>query len=99
MRTFGELLIDCGEDRTRFLAEHIPDATLVELPGDDALPWIGAAEPVLNEIEKAVTGEVRAKRAGDFDRTSPTVDGEHPGARSLVARARDTTMLGQFQRM
>ena len=64
MRTFGELLIDCGEDRTRFLAEHIPDATLVELPGDDALPWIGAAEPVLNEIEKAVTGEVRAKRAG-----------------------------------
>jgi pimeloyl-ACP methyl ester carboxylesterase len=40
----------------RFLAEHIPDATLVELPGDDGLPWIGAAEPVLNEIEKGVKG-------------------------------------------
>jgi class 3 adenylate cyclase len=40
----------------RFLAERIPGATLVELPGEDALPWIGEAGPVLAEIERAVTG-------------------------------------------
>ena len=41
----------------RFIAERIPDAVLVELPGEDSLPWIGAAGPVLDEIERAVTGK------------------------------------------
>jgi class 3 adenylate cyclase len=56
----------------RFLAERIPDAVLVELPGEDSLPWIGEAEPVLDEIEKAVTGQVRANRA-DPERVLATV--------------------------
>jgi pimeloyl-ACP methyl ester carboxylesterase/class 3 adenylate cyclase len=40
----------------RFLAERIPGATLVELPGSDALPWIGEPDPVLDEVETFVTG-------------------------------------------
>jgi pimeloyl-ACP methyl ester carboxylesterase len=40
----------------RYIAEHVPGARLVELPGDDHLPWIGDAEPILGEIEEFVTG-------------------------------------------
>jgi class 3 adenylate cyclase len=56
----------------RFLAEHIPDATLVELPGDDALPWIGEAQPVLDEIERAATGNAPTHRERS-DRVLATV--------------------------
>jgi class 3 adenylate cyclase len=44
----------------RLLAERIPDAKLVELPGVDALPWIGEADAVLEQIELFLTGERRA---------------------------------------
>jgi class 3 adenylate cyclase len=40
----------------RYLAEHIPDATLVELAGDDHLPWIGDSDAILGEIEEFLTG-------------------------------------------
>ena len=41
---------------TRIVADRIPGATLVELPGVDALPWFGESEPVLTEIRAFVTG-------------------------------------------
>ena len=41
---------------TRVVAERIPGARLVELPGVDALPWFGESEPVLAEIRGFVTG-------------------------------------------
>lgn len=40
----------------RYLAEHIPDATLVELGGGGHLYWVGNPEATLNEIEQFVTG-------------------------------------------
>jgi class 3 adenylate cyclase len=36
---------------SRYLAERIADARYVEVPGADALPWIGDADPILSEIE------------------------------------------------
>ena len=38
------------------MAERIPNATLVELPGSDALPWVGDWESVTDEIQEFVTG-------------------------------------------
>ncbi len=38
------------------LAEQIPGARYVELPGIDHLPWAGDTEPVLGEIEEFLTG-------------------------------------------
>jgi len=35
----------------RYLAERIPGATFVELPGDDHLPFVGDQEEILTEIE------------------------------------------------
>jgi class 3 adenylate cyclase len=40
----------------RYLAERIPGAELVELPGADHWPWAGDADTVLGEIEEFVTG-------------------------------------------
>ena len=40
----------------RDLAERIPGARYVELPGDDHLPWSGDTEAVLGEVEEFLTG-------------------------------------------
>jgi DNA-binding SARP family transcriptional activator/pimeloyl-ACP methyl ester carboxylesterase len=41
-------------ENSRYLAEHIPDAELVELPGVDHEPWIGDSEPVFAAVERLV---------------------------------------------
>jgi class 3 adenylate cyclase len=41
----------------RYLADHIPEATYVELPGADSFPFhTGDHTPLLNEVEKFLTG-------------------------------------------
>jgi class 3 adenylate cyclase len=45
-----------GIGHARYLAEHIPGAKLVELPGSDLLYWVGDTGPMLDEIEEFVTG-------------------------------------------
>jgi class 3 adenylate cyclase len=40
----------------RYLARHIPGARLVELPGDDHLPWVGDTDALVDEIEEFLTG-------------------------------------------
>jgi DNA-binding SARP family transcriptional activator/pimeloyl-ACP methyl ester carboxylesterase len=41
---------------TRFMGEHIPGARVVELPGNDHLPWEGDREALLDEIERFLSG-------------------------------------------
>ena len=53
-----------------YLAEHIPDATLLEQPGDDHLPWLGDADGALDAIEEFVTG---SRHHVDEDRILATV--------------------------
>jgi pimeloyl-ACP methyl ester carboxylesterase len=45
-------------DNSRYLAEHIPAAQLLELPGVDHDPWVGDTVPVLQAVE-AFLAEVR----------------------------------------
>ncbi len=40
----------------RYLAEHIPGAKFVELPGDDHIPWWGEQDRLMEEIQEFVTG-------------------------------------------
>lgn len=40
----------------RYIAEKIPGAEFVELPGDDALPWLGDVDPVVDAIDSFLTG-------------------------------------------
>jgi class 3 adenylate cyclase len=40
----------------RYLAEHIPHSTYIELPGADTLYWVGDTTELLDEVEEFVTG-------------------------------------------
>jgi pimeloyl-ACP methyl ester carboxylesterase/class 3 adenylate cyclase len=43
-------------EQARHLAKSIPNARLVELPGEDHIPFLGDADALLDEIEEFVTG-------------------------------------------
>jgi len=58
--------VECG----RYLAEHIPAARLVVLPGMDHIPFYGDAEGYAEEIEEFLTG---ARHAPLSDRILTTV--------------------------
>ena len=45
------------------MAERIPGAKCVELPGIDHMPWVGDSDAMLDEVEQFLTGARRA-RAG-----------------------------------
>ncbi len=57
-------------EQARSLAERIPGAKLVELPGSDHTPWVGDADVVLSEIEEFLTG---ARHTAEADRVLATV--------------------------
>lgn len=54
----------------RYLAEKIPGARYVEIPGGDHFPFVGDAEPLFDELERFLTGERRSLEA---DRVLATV--------------------------
>jgi pimeloyl-ACP methyl ester carboxylesterase len=57
-------------DRSRYMGERIPDAKIVELPGNDHMPWLGDQDAAIDEIEEFLTG-VRPHPA--LDRVLATV--------------------------
>jgi len=54
----------------RYLAEHIPDARYVEVPGIDTFLWAGQTEPILGEVEEFLTG---SRRPYERDRVLATI--------------------------
>ncbi len=56
-------------EQARYLAEHIAGAKLVELPGDDHMPWVGGGDAIIDEIEEFLTGI----RPADTDRVLATI--------------------------
>lgn len=54
----------------RYLAEHIPDARYVEVPGKNAFLWAGEMEPILGEVEEFLTG---TRHTAETDRVLATV--------------------------
>ena len=64
----GDLCLKVQEGR--YLADNIPGAKFVELPGIDHLPFVGAQDEILDEIEEFLTG---VRHATGFDRVLATV--------------------------
>ena len=54
----------------RYLAEHITNARIIDLPGEDALPFVGDVDSLIAEIEEFVTGQ---RSSFDVDRLLATV--------------------------
>jgi pimeloyl-ACP methyl ester carboxylesterase len=49
---------DSKVEEGRWIAGQIPGAELVELPGDDHLPWVGDQDQVLDAAERFLTGRL-----------------------------------------
>ena len=54
----------------RYLAEHIPGAKIVEVPGVDHYPWVGDSDAILDEVQHFVSG---SRRGAEPDRVLATV--------------------------
>ena len=54
----------------RYMAQQIPRARLVELGGQDHVPWVGNQDAILDEVEEFVTGH---RQAAEPDRVLATV--------------------------
>ena len=61
---------DVNIEEGRWMAERIPNARLIELPGADHVPWFGNADAVLDATEEFLTG---VRPAHDADRFLATV--------------------------
>ena len=83
-------------DHGRYLAEHIPNATLVELPGADHSPEVGDTRGVLEAMARFVTGhETRLV----LDRVLRTVVfTDIVGSTSMAATVGDDKWLDLLQR-
>ena len=93
----------------RYLAEHIPGAKYVELPGADDLYWVGDTGAMLDEIEQFLTAIRRTRHS---DRTLATIlftaiigstprmaDGDDRRSRDLLNRHDEAVRLhlGRFR--
>jgi pimeloyl-ACP methyl ester carboxylesterase/class 3 adenylate cyclase len=83
----------------RFLAEHIPGARLVELPGADHFPFVGDTDGLVDEAEEFVTG---SRPSREPDRVLATVlFTDIVGSTRLAADLGDrrwTELLGEHHR-
>ncbi len=61
---------DVKVEESRWLAEQIPGARFVELPGDEHLIWVGDTDSMLSEIEEFLTG---SRPEPEMDRVLSTV--------------------------
>ena len=66
----GRLERNVPVEAGRFLAERIPGARYVELPGADHLPWGENADEIVDEVEEFLTG---MRRGAEADRVLSTI--------------------------
>ncbi len=64
----GELMLSVSH--ARYMAERIPDAKLVELPGEDHLLFVGDVDAIVDEMEEFLTG---TRMGAEPDRVLATV--------------------------
>jgi class 3 adenylate cyclase len=57
-------------EQAHYLAERIAGSHMVELPGEDALYWVGDTAPMLDEIEEFITG---VRGGSDAERLLTTI--------------------------
>jgi DNA-binding SARP family transcriptional activator/pimeloyl-ACP methyl ester carboxylesterase len=96
---------ETNRDATRYMGKRIPGARILELPGDDHLPWEGDQDALLDEIERFLTGLDRtALEDTELDRVLMTLlfahlAGQEQPGEPLLHRHKDLirTQLARFR--
>jgi len=89
----GDLCLKVEEGR--YLAENIPGARFVELPGIDHLPFVGDQDAIIDAIEEFLTG---MRHAEEVDRVLATVQvAKVIGSVANVADAQWRDLLNRHQ--
>jgi class 3 adenylate cyclase len=78
----------------RFLADHIEGATLVELAGNDTLPWVGESDAVVDEIERFLVGSSGAARLSSPRALATVLFTDVVGSTQHASRLGDTEYRG-----
>jgi pimeloyl-ACP methyl ester carboxylesterase len=82
-------------ESARLMAERMPDARLVELPGTVHWPWLGDTDAVVEEIEEFLTGR---RQVGEVDRALATVlFTDVVGSTEMVAELGDRRWRGLLE--
>jgi class 3 adenylate cyclase len=68
MHRAGDRMVAAAQGR--YLAERVPGARYVELPGEDHLPFAGDFEPMLDEVEEFLVG---SRGASESERALATI--------------------------
>ncbi|HVT05173.1 MAG TPA: hypothetical protein VHL58_17550 [Thermoanaerobaculia bacterium] len=105
----GDLCLKVEEGR--YVASKIPGAKLVELPGNDHLPFVGDQDAILDEMEEFLTGvrhtsepdrilatvlAIRARSPEELERNRGLIDREMEWFRGRRIEMRDGELLAAF---
>ena len=94
----GDRRIDVGGGR--FIAEQIPGARKVELPGDDHLVWVGDADAIVDEIGEFLTGTRHAPEPNRILATVLFTDMVESTSRAVsLGDARWRALIGEHDRL
>jgi class 3 adenylate cyclase len=86
---------DVKIEEGRYIAARIPGAKLVELAGDEHIPWVGDQDTLLDEIQEFVTG---VRPAPAVDRVLSTIMfTDIVGSTELAARLGDQGWKGLLE--
>jgi class 3 adenylate cyclase len=81
-----------------YLAARINGARLAELPGGDALPWVGESEAVLEEIEEFLTGSRGTVRDGSTRAVTTVLFTDLVGSTEAAAAMGDASYRALLER-
>ena len=93
LHQIGDTLVDVAQGR--YLAEHIPGARLIELPGRDHWPWATQTDYGLDEIERFVADCAGSRPAGRRVLMSLVAIASDPGDDIGRARLREVARSHQ----
>ena len=95
------LVLHRREDRAipfalgRQVADLVPAATFVELPGEHHFPWMGEPRPVLEAVTAFLAGRVPSPRRPDRATAGPTLTARERQVLTLVAQGQTDAQIAE----
>jgi len=92
----GDQVVRCGNGR--YLADHVPEATYLELPGRDHLYFMGDTQPLVDALLRFTAAEAPAPQAAGGRFLSTVLFTDIVGSTELAGRLGDRAWRDLLQR-